>query len=402
MKIAYFDCFSGVSGNMILGALLDAGLPLEELQAELKKLPFSGYQISVKKVQKLGLSGTHVEVKAEENPEHRHLSDILEILNRSTLAPFLKDRAGQIFQRIAQVEAEIHRMPVEEVHFHEIGAVDSMVDIVGAVCGLYRLGIEKIYVSRFTLGRGFVDCAHGRIPLPAPATLALLKGKPVFFSDIEGELVTPTGAAILTTLGSEFGNPPAMTLQAIGYGAGTKDFPIPNVLRLCIGELQEQKVPEGPEERSQERVVVIETNIDDMNPQFYEYVMDQLFKAGALDVYLTPVLMKKSRPGTLLTVICTPSLLPEISTLILRETTTLGIRWQEMERMKAERELVDWNTPYGKVKVKVARWNGRIISATPEYEDCKKIAEVHKEKSLKEIYNEISYTILQKKGDGLE
>jgi uncharacterized protein (TIGR00299 family) protein len=402
MKIAYFDCFSGVSGNMILGALLDAGLPLEELQAELNKLPFSGYQISVKRVQKLGLSGTHVEVKAEENPEYRHLSDILEILNQSTLEPFLKDRAGQIFQRIAQVEAEIHRMPVEEVHFHEIGAVDSIVDIVGAVCGLYRLGIEKIYVSRFTLGKGFVDCAHGRIPLPAPATLALLKGKPVFFSDIEGELVTPTGAAILTTLGSEFGNPPAMTLQAVGYGAGTKDFPIPNVLRLCIGELQEQKVPEGPEERSQERVVVIETNIDDMNPQFYEYIMDQLFKAGALDVYLTPVLMKKSRPGTLLTVVCTPSLLPEISTFILRETTTLGIRWQAMERTKAERELIDWDTPYGKVKVKVARWNGRIISATPEYEDCKKIAEVHKEKSLKEIYNEISGSLLMKKTQGWE
>lgn len=387
---------------MILGALLDAGLPLEELQAELNKLPFSGYQISVKRVQKLGLSGTHVEVKAEENPEYRHLSDILEILNQSTLEPFLKDRAGQIFQRIAQVEAEIHRMPVEEVHFHEIGAVDSIVDIVGAVCGLYRLGIEKIYVSRFTLGKGFVDCAHGRIPLPAPATLALLKGKPVFFSDIEGELVTPTGAAILTTLGSEFGNPPAMTLQAVGYGAGTKDFPIPNVLRLCIGELQEQKVPEGPEERSQERVVVIETNIDDMNPQFYEYIMDQLFKAGALDVYLTPVLMKKSRPGTLLTVVCTPSLLPEISTFILRETTTLGIRWQAMERTKAERELIDWDTPYGKVKVKVARWNGRIISATPEYEDCKKIAEVHKEKSLKEIYNEISGSLLMKKTQGWE
>lgn len=387
---------------MILGALLDAGLPLEELQAELNKLPFSGYQISVKRVQKLGLFGTHVEVKVEENPEPRHLSDILDILNQSTLEPFLKDRAGQIFQRIAQVEAEIHRMPLEEVHFHEIGAVDSIVDIVGAVCGLYRLGIEKIYVSRFTLGKGFVDCAHGRIPLPAPATLALLKGKPVFFSDIEGELVTPTGAAILTTLGSEFGNPPAMTLQSVGYGAGTRDFPIPNVLRLCIGELQEQEIPKGQKETGQEQVIVIETNIDDMNPQFYEYVMDQLFKAGALDVYLTPVLMKKSRPGTLLTVVCTPSLLPEISSLILRETTTLGVRWQTMERTKAERELIDWDTPYGKVKVKVARWNGRILNATPEYEDCKKIAEVHKEKSLREIYNEISGSLLMKKTQGWE
>jgi hypothetical protein len=402
MKVAYFDCFSGVSGNMILGALLDAGLPLEELQAELNKLPFSGYQISVKRVQKLGLFGTHVEVKVEENPEPRHLSDILDILNQSTLEPFLKDRAGQIFQRIAQVEAEIHRMPLEEVHFHEIGAVDSIVDIVGAVCGLYRLGIEKIYVSRFTLGKGFVDCAHGRIPLPAPATLALLKGKPVFFSDIEGELVTPTGAAILTTLGSEFGNPPAMTLQSVGYGAGTRDFPIPNVLRLCIGELQEQGIPKGQKETGQEQVIVIETNIDDMNPQFYEYVMDQLFKAGALDAYLTPVLMKKSRPGTLLTVVCTPSLLPEISSLILRETTTLGVRWQIMERTKAERELIDWDTPYGKVKVKVARWNGRILNATPEYEDCKKIAEVHKEKSLREIYNEISGSLLMKKTQGWE
>lgn len=387
---------------MILGALLDAGLPLEELQAELNKLPFSGYQISVKRVQKLGLFGTHVEVKVEENPEPRHLSDILDILNQSTLEPFLKDRAGQIFQRIAQVEAEIHRMPLEEVHFHEIGAVDSIVDIVGAVCGLYRLGIEKIYVSRFTLGKGFVDCAHGRIPLPAPATLALLKGKPVFFSDIEGELVTPTGAAILTTLGSEFGNPPAMTLQSVGYGAGTRDFPIPNVLRLCIGELQEQGIPKGQKETGQEQVIVIETNIDDMNPQFYEYVMDQLFKAGALDAYLTPVLMKKSRPGTLLTVVCTPSLLPEISSLILRETTTLGVRWQIMERTKAERELIDWDTPYGKVKVKVARWNGRILNATPEYEDCKKIAEVHKEKSLREIYNEISGSLLMKKTQGWE
>ncbi|MCI0528378.1 MAG: nickel pincer cofactor biosynthesis protein LarC, partial [Nitrospira sp.] len=323
MKVAYFDCFSGASGNMILGALLDVGLPLEELQAELNKLPFSGYKILVNKVQRKGVFGTHVEVKTQEEPEHRHLSDILDLLDRSTLIPMLKDQAKQIFLRIAEVEADIHQMPMEEVHFHEVGAMDSIVDIVGAVCGFHKLGIERVYVSRFTLGRGFVDCAHGRIPLPAPATLALLKDKPVFYSDIEGELVTPTGAAILTTLGTGFGDAPTMILQSVGYGAGTKDFSIPNVLRLCIGELQE--------EAEHERVVVIETNIDDMNPQFYEYVIDRLFKAGALDVYLTPVLMKKSRPGTLLTVVCIPPLLQEISTLILQETTTLGVRWQEMK-----------------------------------------------------------------------
>jgi hypothetical protein len=385
MKIAYFDCFSGVSGNMILGALLDLGLSLEELQTELDKLSISSYQIIVQKVRKQGLFGTHVEVKTEERPEHRHLSDILAILDSSKLALILKDRAKQIFLRVAEVEAEIHRMSIEEVHFHEIGAIDSIIDIVGAVCGLHKLEIEKIYVSPFTLGRGFVDCAHGRIPLPAPATLALLKDKPVVYSEIEGELVTPTGAAILTTLGAGFGNPPAMTIKSIGYGAGTKDFSIPNVLRLCIGELDEM---------GDEQVVIIETNIDDMNPQFYEHVMDRLFKVGALDVYLTPVLMKKSRPGTLLTVICVPSLLQEISTLILRETTTLGIRWQEMKRAKADRELIDWDTPYGKVRVKVARLNGRIINITPEYEDCKRIAEADGKKSLREIYSAISRSIV--------
>jgi len=385
MKVAYFDCFSGASGNMILGALLDVGLPLEELQAELNRLPFSGYQILVRKVQKQGLFGTHVEVKAQERPTHRHLSDILDLLDRSTLTPILKAQAGQIFLRIAEVEAEIHQVPMEEVHFHEIGAIDSIVDIVGAVCGLHKLGIERIYVSPFTLGRGFVDCAHGRIPLPAPATLALLKDKPVLFSEIEGELVTPTGAAILATLGTGFGDPPAMRLQSVGYGAGTKDYSIPNVLRLCVGELEE-----GGAKQGKDSVVVMETNIDDMNPQFYEYVMDRLFKAGALDVYLTPVLMKKSRPGTLLTVVCTSSLLEEISTLILQETTTLGVRWQEVRRVKADRELIDWDTPYGKVKVKVARWKGRIINVTPEYEDCKRIAEAGGEKPLKEVYNEIA------------
>lgn len=386
MKVAYFDCFSGASGNMILGALLDVGLPLEELQTELSKLPFSGYQILVNKVQRKGLLGTHVEIKTQEKSEHRHLSDILDLLDRSVLAPTLKEQAKQIFLRIAKVEADIHQMLIEEVHFHEVGAMDSIVDIVGSVCGLHKLGIERVYVSRFTLGRGFVDCAHGRLPLPAPATLALLKDKPVFYSEIEGELVTPTGAAILTTLGTGFGNSPNMILKSIGYGAGTKDFSIPNMLRLCIGELQE--------ETEHEQVVVLETNIDDMNPQFYDYTMEKLFKAGALEVYLTPILMKKTRPGTLLTVICPPTLLQEISTLILQETTTLGVRWQEMKRFKADRELIDWETPYGKIRVKVARQDGRIINITPEYEDCKRIAEIQSKKTLKEIYNEINHSLM--------
>jgi uncharacterized protein (TIGR00299 family) protein len=383
-KIAYFDCFSGASGNMILGTLLSAGLSLEDLQNELNKLSVTGFHITVNQVKRQGISAVHVEVITEETHVHRHLQHIVEILEKSSLDQRVKADCRTIFTRLAEAEAAVHNTTVEHIHFHEVGALDAIVDIVGAVAGLRKLGVETIHVSPFSLGTGFTVCAHGKIPVPAPATVELLKGKPVRYTDIEAELVTPTGAAILSTLGEHFGTPPAMRFEAIGYGAGTKELSIPNVLRLFLGQSTEVSA-----DYDCDTVVVIEANIDDMNPQFYDYLFGKLFEAGALDVYTTPVIMKKNRPGIILSVLVPLELKHQLINTILTETTTIGVRWQEIQRAKAQREIRNIETQYGQVQIKVSRLGEKIINVSPEYEDCKKLAQAQNI-PLKQIYQEAS------------
>ncbi|MBM4348371.1 MAG: nickel pincer cofactor biosynthesis protein LarC [Deltaproteobacteria bacterium] len=380
MRIGYFDCFSGASGDMILGSMIDAGLNPGGLREELKKLGLRNVSLKIKRVLKRGISATQVIVEGRGEKKHsRSLKEILQIVDRSRLDSEVKEKSREIFKRIASVEAKIHRMPMEDIHFHEIGGLDSIVDIAVAVWGFRRLEIEKLYVSRVNVGTGFVKCEHGILPVPAPATLSLMKGKPIYSSDVERELLTPTGAAILTSLGSEFGRMPGMKVERIGYGAGRTDLPHPNVLRLIIG--REEPVA------GKEKVMVVETNIDDMNPQLYDHVMERLLDMGVQEVFLTPIIMKKNRPATLLTVICHEEKLSEVINFLIRETTTIGMRWREEERSCADREILTLQTKFGKVRFKIARWKGERVNFSPEYEDCKKLA-LTLGVSIKEIFEE--------------
>ncbi len=380
MKIAYFDCFSGASGDMILGALIDAGLSLRQLKEELKKLEIPTISLKTKRVLRGGLFGTQVIVEGKgEKKTHRTLKELRRIIDQSGLKPSIKEKTKNILERIASVEARIHRKPKEEVHFHEIGGLDSLVDIVGAIWGVEQLQIQKVYVSPVNVGSGFVRCEHGILPVPAPATLALMEGKPVYSSGVERELLTPTGAALLTFLGSEFGNIPRMRVEKVGYGAGKDDLPHPNLLRLMIGTLEGLS--------KDERVMIIETNIDDMNPQFYEYLMEKLLAMGALEVFLTPLIMKKNRPATLLTVLSSAERRSSIIDFLMKETTTLGVRWREEARSCAEREIISLETKYGPVRFKLAKWKEDRVNLSPEYEDCKRLALAQKV-PLKEIYEE--------------
>jgi uncharacterized protein (TIGR00299 family) protein len=392
MRIGYFDCFSGASGDMILGSLIDAGLSPGQLREELKKLRIPKVRLKVKKVLRGGISATQVIVEGkDEKRSHRDLTEMLRIVERSGLEADVKEKSKEIFRRIASVEAKIHKKPMEEIHFHEIGGLDSVVDIVGAVWGFRQIGIERLYVSKVNVGAGFVKCEHGILPVPAPATISLMKGKPIYSSGVEKELLTPTGAAILTSLASEFGQMPSMKVERIGYGAGWHDLPHPNLLRLMIGT---PDVTSG-----KERVAVVETNIDDMNPQFYDYVMERLLKMEVLDVFLTPISMKKNRPATLLTVICSCEKLSTIIEFLLKETTTLGLRWHEEERAKADREIVAFRTKYGEVHFKLARLEGKVVNVSPEYEDCKRLA-LKKGIPLKDIFEEskrLAATLLKKR-----
>ena len=380
MKIAYFDCFSGVSGDMILGALVDAGLEMERLKVELARLPLSGYTLSAETVRRRGLRGTHVEVGVSEEGVERHLHEIEEIIEGSDLPDEVKARGMAIFRRLAEAEARVHGIPVERVHFHEVGAMDAIVDVVGAVVGLWLLGIEHVYASPVHVGRGTVECAHGTLPVPAPATQELLRGVPIYGRDVDAELVTPTGAAILTTLAERFGAAPPMRVEQVGYGAGSRDLPLPNLLRVSIGETTEQV--EGYEE---DVVTVIETNIDDMNPQLYEHVMERLFDAGALDVFLTPIQMKRNRPGVQLSVLVTEERVADVLDILFAETTTIGVRTCPMRRWKLGRERIVVETRYGPVGVKVARRGGTVMNVAPEYRECQRVAE-EQGIPLKEMY----------------
>ena len=382
MKIAYFDCFAGASGDMILGALMDAGLPLDKLKNELAKLELDHYDLQVEKVAKRGLGGSQAKVLIDDHhhhDHHRHLHHIEEIIGQSNLSDPVKTKSLAIFRRLAEAEAKVHRTTIDAIHFHEVGAMDAIIDVVGSVAGLSALGIEKVYCSPMHVGTGTVECAHGTLPVPAPATAELVRNKPIFSTDVEGELLTPTGAAILTTLADDFCPMPAMILEKVGYGAGRSDPSIPNLLRISIGEAAEEV--KGLES---ERVAVIETSIDDMNPQIYDYVMEKMLKMGVMDVFLIPIQMKKNRPATLLTVLCSPGMVGQIADFLVTETTTIGLRWRIDSRLKAVREIKEIETPYGLIKFKVAKTGNRTVNVSPEYEDCKRVA-MEKNIALKDV-----------------
>jgi len=387
MKIAYFDCFAGASGDMILGALMDAGLALEALKAELDKLGLTHYDLQHKKVIKKGIGGSQALVTVQENHHghhHRHLSHIRKIISDSTLDDVVKNESIRIFERLAAAEAKVHQTSVEKIHFHEAGAMDAIIDVVGAAAGFAVLGIQKIYCSPLHLGTGTVECAHGVLPVPAPATAELIKGFPVYSTGVEGELLTPTGAAILTTLATAFGPMPPMSVHNIGYGAGTADPPIPNFLRVSVGE-----AAHAIDDCEIEQAAVIETNIDDMNPQIYDYVIAKVLEMGAMDIYLTPVQMKKNRAGTLLTIICLPQDVTTFATFLLQETTTIGIRWRIENRLKALRQIKKLDTRFGPIRFKFAQLGDETVNVMPEYEDCKRAA-LESKTPLKEIMTELN------------
>jgi uncharacterized protein (TIGR00299 family) protein len=383
MNLAYFDCFSGISGDMTLGALVDAGCDVARLRSELQALQVPGWELSAEKVWKNGMAATYAKVKTEEQRAHRSLTEILEILRRSDIASQVRDRASAVFQKLGEAEARVHDVPLEKIHFHEVGAVDAIVDIVGVCIGFDTLGIDKFACSPLNVGGGTTKMAHGVLPVPAPATANLLQGKPTYSNGVQRELVTPTGAAIVATLCDTFGPQPPMTVSAIGYGAGTADLEgQPNVLRIMIGESPEKAVPGYDEEIS-----VIEANLDDMNPQIYGYFLERALAAGALDVYTTPVQMKKNRPGTLLTVLCKPQDANALTSLIFAETTTFGVRATNAQRRILPREHVSVSTTFGDVRIKLSRVNGRILHVSPEFEDCRKLA-VEKNVPLQQVINE--------------
>ncbi|MBI2160676.1 MAG: nickel pincer cofactor biosynthesis protein LarC [Candidatus Rokubacteria bacterium] len=374
MKIAYFDCPSGAAGDMIMAALVDAGAPLDALRAELRKLPLRGWELTARGVRKGAFRATKVDVHIDRqaHPEHRSLDAILAILEESSLAAPVKDKAARIFTRLADAEARAHGSTREAVRFHDVGAVDAIVDVTGGVVALGLLGVEAVHVSALPVGGGFVEGPHGKIPVPGPGTAELLRGFPVADPGVRAELVTPTGAAILTTLAASAGRMPAMTVSAVGYGAGTMDLPeMPNVLRCFVGETAEAG--------GDETVLQVETTIDDMSPQLYEPLVERLFEAGALDVFLQPVIMKRGRPGVVVTALCPHDRLNELSRALFEESPTLGVRWSEWRRARLEREIVTLPTAYGAIPFKVSRLGGRVVTVTPEFADVARIA---REKSL--------------------
>lgn len=394
--IAYLDCFSGVSGDMLLGALLDAGLSFEDLRADLARLPLGGYDLRAERVVKRGIAGTQFSVEVGHEHAHRGLREILDLIADSGLPEQVTQPARQVFARLAEAEAKVHQRPVEEVHFHEVGAVDAIVDVVGACCALHRLRVTELHASPLPLGGGWVKAAHGRLPVPAPATAELVRGVPSYGGPVEAELVTPTGAALVTTLARSFGPMPAMTVRAVGWGAGRRELPHPNLLRLFLGE------PAGLEARPrQQTLALLEANVDDMNPELLGHLMDRLFAAGALDVFYTPILMKKSRPATLISVLAEPAQAAGLTELVFRESTTLGVRRSEVARVCLERESREVETPYGRVRVKVGLLGKEAITASPEYEDCRRLAEASGA-PLKAVYDAARAAYLAQAGGAKE
>ena len=391
MKILYFDCFSGVSGNMILGAMVDAGIDIKALKKELKKLDLHGYSLKVSKVKRKGIKGTKVDVIVDKKKHlhHTHYKDIKRLIERSKLPEKIKEDSLSIFKNIAEAEAKIHRTSVDNVHFHEVGAVDSIVDVVGASICINLLNPDIILSSPINTGKGMVKTEHGLLPVPAPATTEMLKGFPSYSSDIEFELATPTGVGIITAMAKASNTIPVMKTNVIGYGAGSKDFSdSPNLLRIMIGE--------GYSPSEQDSITVIESNIDDMNPQFYDHIMNRIFDAGALDVFLTPIIMKKNRPAVKITLLSDNDNVNKLADILLKETTSFGLRMYKTERVKLDKEIKAIKTEYGNARVKIGKRNGKIINIAPEYEDCKRIA---KEKGIpiREVYEKVKFTAKTKK-----
>ena len=390
MKLLYLDCIAGISGDMLLGALLDLGLDLKTLRRELAKLRLDEFALAIRRDQRRGITGTKFEVHVHEHDHHeeskgrkagekrhgkhghkhhgRSFSEIKGLIESSKLAADVKRHAVGAFHRLAVAEGKIHGIAPEKVHFHEVGAVDSIVDFVGACIGLRELGIEKVVASApLRTGFGFVDCAHGRFPVPAPATAELLKGVPLCAGDEEAELITPTGAALLREFVTEFGTMPPMTVRTIGYGLGTRQLPkTPNVLRAVLGETSDDRTPD--------RIAMLETNLDAVNPQVLGDVMDKALAAGALDVFHTPIQMKKNRPGVMLSVLCAPGDAERLSRLLLTNTTAFGVRHLDAQRLKLQREIVELKTTFGPVEIKLGRLDGKVVSASPEFESCKRVA----------------------------
>lgn len=382
--LLYLDCFSGISGDMTLGALIDLGVPVPWLKENLSTLPLSGFELTAADVVYNGIHAKRVEVSAHGHA-HRNYAVIRDLIAKSPLAENVRKRALGIFARLAAAEAGVHGCAPEEVHFHEIGGVDSIVDVVGTALGLEYLGVTQVTASEVPTGTGFVDCSHGRLPIPAPATAALLKGVPVRGSDVAWELTTPTGAAIVAGLSRSFGPIPAMIIKGVGYGAGSRNLkPGPNLLRLLLGEPVHSEVNGA----QQERIVVVEAGIDDMNPEFFGYVMERLFEAGAWDVCWIPVHMKKNRPGTLLQALCAPERLNAIVECILTETSSLGVRHYEAGRHVLAREIVTVETSFGPIPVKRVRRLSHPAHHVPEYEVCRRIA-LERKMPLRQVYETV-------------
>ena len=390
MRAVFFDCFAGVSGDMIVGAQLDLGVDLESLKQQLSSFGLDGYEIKTRRVERSGIAATKFDVEVDETRQPaRTLADIRSIIVGSGATDHVKDHAIRVFERLADAEARVHGTTPDKVHFHEVGAVDSIIDIVGAMIGFELLGVERFFCSPLRLGSGSANSEHGQLPIPAPATAELLRGVPVYAGELEGEFVTPTGAAIVKTLCEEFGALPSFRVARVGYGAGARNPDgFPNALRLMLGEIEEAEGSAEPARihrsgvatqanayaTADETIIVIETNIDDMNPQVYGFVMERAFALGALDVFMTPVQMKKDRPGVLLTVLSKPVTVDAMIEMLLTETTTLGVRYHEARRRVLERATETVETPYGQVRIKVARDGARTLHFQPEYEDCVRVA----------------------------
>jgi uncharacterized protein (TIGR00299 family) protein len=385
VKVLYFDCFSGASGDMIVGALIDAGISLDEIRGALGSLSIDEDAVWTERVQRAGIGATKFQVRGEDGGHaphhhahaggvateahaHRTLPEIYSLIDGSRLTATGKDRSKALFARLGEVEGTIHGTPIDKVHLHEVGSLDSIVDIVSTVHALELVGADRIVASPLNVGSGTIRSAHGLYPVPAPATVRLLEGVPVYSGTQQAEMVTPTGALLVTAYATEFGGIPAMRVATVGYGAGARNFEdTPNVLRVLIGEA-DAAMPSHA-------VVVVEAEIDDMNPQLFGVVMDKLLAGGALDVFYTPIQMKKNRPGTLLSVIAAPAAREKLTAIIFRETTTIGVRYREMTRECLDRETQTVTTPFGQVRFKVARRNGEILNASPEFDDCVRLAE---------------------------
>lgn len=390
MKIISYDCFSGISGDMNLGAMIDLGVDKTYLVNELNKLNIKGWEIEVIKDQRHGISGTKVTVKQTRHEHtHRHMSDIEDIINKSELDSKTKELSKKILMKIAVAEAKVHDTTIDHVHFHEVGAIDSIIDIVGAAICFNSLNVEGVHVSTVELGSGFVKCDHGKLPVPAPATVEIIKGIPAKKGGVDFEATTPTGAAILAALGTDFRTGLPIRIEKTAYGVGQKDnHDVPNLLRVFLGEAI-------AETESGHDAIHFECNIDDMNPEFYDYISEKLFLAGASDVYLSDIIMKKGRPGIVLNVLCESESADSLKKIIFTESTTLGIRTFPYRKETLERKSVTIDTIYGEIKIKRSYYNNAEVSCKPEYDDCKRIA---KEKGipLKEVYNNVMARLVNK------